>query len=68
MKKMEKVYYLYIKRQLGFSSPLLDRIETINAKSANEAIVIGEEKCRHYTNQSKGRYIYKCEVSEGREL
>lgn len=65
---MEKVYYLYIKRQLGFSAPLLDRIETINAKSVNDAIVIGEEKCRYYAKKSNRRYIYKCEVSEGREL
>lgn len=65
---MEKVYYLYIKRQLGFSAPLLDRIETINAKSVNEAIVLGEEKCRHYADKSNGRYIYKCEVSEGSGL
>lgn len=65
---MDKVYYLYFKRQLGFSAPLLDRIETINAQSMNEAKTIGEEECRYYTEKSCGRYIYKCEVSEGSRL
>lgn len=65
---MKKVYYLYIKRQMGFGTPLLDRIETINAESVNEAIVLGEEKCRHYAEKSNGRYIYKCEVLESSGL
>lgn len=62
---MKKVYYLYFRRQLGFTAPLLDRIETINAKSMNDAVVISEEKCRYYAEKSNGRYIYTCEVSEG---
>lgn len=65
---MEKVYYLYFRRQLWFTAPILDRIETINAKSANDAAVIGEEKCRCYEEKSNGRYIYTCEVSEGSDL
>lgn len=65
---MKKVYYLYFRRQLGFSAPLLDRIETIKAESVNEAIVLGEEECRYYTDKSNGRYIYKCEVSESSGL
>lgn len=65
---MKKVYYLYFKRQLGFTAPLLDRIETISAESMNDTVVIGEEKCRYYEEKSNGRYIYTCEVSEGRTL
>ena len=63
-----KVYDLYFMRKLGFSAPLLARIETISAKSIDEAKVIGEEKCRYYADKSNRRYVYTCEVSEGGEV
>lgn len=65
---MKNVYYLYFRRQLGLTAPLLDRIETINAVSVNDAVVIGEEKCRYYAEKSNGRYIYTCKVSEGSDF
>ena len=66
--KQLKIYDLYFTRQMGLSAPLLTRIETISANSINEARVIGEEKCQYYAGKSNRRYVYTCEVSEGREL
>lgn len=57
-----KIYSLYITRQLGTNAPLLVKIETISAKSVDEARAVGTEKCLRYAAQSAGRYKYKCKV------
>lgn len=62
------IYDLYFTRQLGFGTPMLTKIEAISAESIDEARVIGKEKCRYYEDESNRRYVYKCEVSEAREL
>lgn len=57
-----KLYDLYVTRQLGANAPLLVKIETVSAKSIEEARQLGKEKCDHYAAQSAGRYTYKCKV------
>lgn len=57
-----KIYDVFITRQLGSSAPLLFKIETVSAKSIEEARQLGKEKCDHYAAQSAGRYTYKCKV------
>ena len=60
-----KIYNLYVTRQLGANAPLLFKIETVIAKSIDDARQLGKEKCDHYTAQSAGRYTYKCKVLQG---
>ncbi len=60
-----KIYDLYVTRQLGANAPLLVKIETVSAKSVDEARAVGTEKCLHYAAQSAGRYTYKCKVLQG---
>lgn len=63
-KKSEKMktYCLYITRQLGANAPLLVRISTVSAKSADEAKAVGAEICRRAEAKTNGRYVYKCKV------
>lgn len=57
-----KIYDLYVTRQLGDNAPLLVKIETVSAKSVDEARAVGTEKCLRYATQYAGRYKYKCKV------
>lgn len=57
-----KIYDLYITRQLGANAPLLVRISTVSAKSADEAKAVGEEICRRAEAKTNGGYVYKCKV------
>lgn len=60
-----KIYSLYITRQLGTNAPLLVRISTVSAKSADEAKAVGAEICRRAEAKTNGRYVYKCKVLQG---
>ncbi|MFR0540090.1 hypothetical protein [Lactobacillus delbrueckii] len=57
-----KIYSLFITRQLGATAPLLVRISTVSAKSADEAKAVGAEICRRAEAKDNGRYVYKCKV------
>lgn len=57
-----KIYSLYITRQLGANAPLLVKITTVSAKSADEAKAVGAEICRRDEAKANGRYVYKCKV------
>ena len=59
-----KLYDLFITRQLGGRAPVLFKIETVSAKSAEGAREKGEQECLRYAAQANGRYAYKCKVSE----
>lgn len=60
-----KIYDLYVTRQLGANAPLLVKIETVSAKSADEAKAVGAEICRRSEAKANGRYVYKCKVLQG---
>lgn len=60
-----KLYDVFITRQLGSNAPLLFKIETVSAKSVEEAREKGQQECLRYSEQSGHRYTYDCKVTRG---